>query len=93
MKSSLAFDTLHAEGQRRDIETFKAYARQFIGCMDQPDVDKVDGLAVVAIEQKTTRKSPRSTVERLLSCMIFDCSMPELPMPTAVPHEIDGSIR
>ena len=62
-KSSLAFDTIHAEGQRRYIETFKAYARQFIGGMERPDVDKVDGLSpVVAIEQKTTSKSPRSTV-------------------------------
>ena len=62
-KSSLAFDTLHAEGQRRYIETFSAYARQFIGGMERPDVDKVDGLSpVVAIEQKTTNKSPRSTV-------------------------------
>ncbi|MDG1823598.1 MAG: excinuclease ABC subunit UvrA [Flavobacteriaceae bacterium] len=62
-KSSLAFDTLHAEGQRRYIETFSAYARQFIGGMERPDVDKVDGLSpVVAIEQKTTSKSPRSTV-------------------------------
>ena len=62
-KSSLAFDTLHAEGQRRYIETFNAYARQFIGSMERPDVDKVDGLSpVVAIEQKTTSKSPRSTV-------------------------------
>ena len=56
-KSSLAFDTLHAEGQRRYIETFSAYARQFIGGMERPDVDKVDGLSpVVAIEQKTTSK-------------------------------------
>jgi len=62
-KSSLAFDTLHAEGQRRYIETLSAYARQFIGGMERPDVDKVDGLSpVVAIEQKTTSKSPRSTV-------------------------------
>lgn len=62
-KSSLAFDTLHAEGQRRYIETFSAYARQFIGGMERPDVDKIDGLSpVVAIEQKTTSKSPRSTV-------------------------------
>ena len=62
-KSSLAFDTIHAEGQRRYIETFSAYARQFIGGMERPDVDKVDGLSpVVAIEQKTTSKSPRSTV-------------------------------
>lgn len=62
-KSSLAFDTLYAEGQRRYIETFSAYARQLLGGMERPDVDKIDGLSpVVAIEQKTTSKSPRSTV-------------------------------
>lgn len=62
-KSSLAFDTLYAEGQRRYIETFSAYARQFLGGMERPDVDKVDGLSpVIAIEQKTTSKNPRSTV-------------------------------
>lgn len=62
-KSSLAFDTIYAEGQRRYIETFSAYARQFIGGLERPDVDKIDGLSpVVAIEQKTTSKSPRSTV-------------------------------
>lgn len=62
-KSSLAFDTLYAEGQRRYIETFSAYARQFLGGLERPDVDKIDGLSpVVAIEQKTTSKSPRSTV-------------------------------
>ncbi|MRJ11041.1 excinuclease ABC subunit UvrA [Ornithobacterium rhinotracheale] len=62
-KSSLAFDTIYAEGQRRYIETFSAYARQLLGGMERPDVDKIDGLSpVVAIEQKTTSKSPRSTV-------------------------------
>jgi excinuclease ABC subunit A len=62
-KSSLAFDTIHAEGQRRYMESFSAYARQFVGNMGRPDVDKIDGLSpVVAIEQKTTNKSPRSTV-------------------------------
>lgn len=62
-KSSLAFDTLYAEGQRRYIETFSAYARQFLGGMERPDVDKVDGLSpVIAIEQKTTSRNPRSTV-------------------------------
>ena len=62
-KSSLAFDTIHAEGQRRYLETFNAYARQFIGNMKRPDVDKITGLSpVVAIEQKTTSKNPRSTV-------------------------------
>ena len=62
-KSSLAFDTIYAEGQRRYIETFSAYARQFLGSLERPDVDKIDGLSpVIAIEQKTTSRSPRSTV-------------------------------
>ncbi len=62
-KSSLAFDTIYAEGQRRYIETFSAYARQFLGSLERPDVDKIDGLSpVIAIEQKTTNRSPRSTV-------------------------------
>lgn len=62
-KSSLAFDTIYAEGQRRYMESFSAYARQFIGDMERPDVDKIDGLSpVIAIEQKTTNKNPRSTV-------------------------------
>ena len=62
-KSSLAFDTIYAEGQRRYIETFSAYARQFIGSLERPNVDKIDGLSpVIAIEQKTTSKNPRSTV-------------------------------
>lgn len=62
-KSSLAFDTIYAEGQRRYMETFSAYARQFIGSMERPDVDKIDGLSpVISIEQKTVNKNPRSTV-------------------------------
>ncbi len=62
-KSSLAFDTIYAEAQRRYIETFSVYARQFIGELKRPDVDKIDGLSpVIAIEQKTTTKNPRSTV-------------------------------
>lgn len=62
-KSSLAFDTIYAEGQRRYMETLSAYARQFVGSMERPDVDKITGLSpVVAIEQKTTNKNPRSTV-------------------------------
>ncbi|MCH2214118.1 MAG: excinuclease ABC subunit UvrA [Flavobacteriales bacterium] len=62
-KSSLAFDTIYAEGQRRYIETFSAYARQFLGSMERPDVDKISGLSpVISIEQKTISKSPRSTV-------------------------------
>lgn len=62
-KSSLAFDTIYAEGQRRYMESFSAYARSFLGGMQRPDVDKIDGLSpVISIEQKTTSKNPRSTV-------------------------------
>ena len=62
-KSSLAFDTIFAEGQRRYVETFSAYARNFLGNMERPDVDKISGLSpVISIEQKTTNKNPRSTV-------------------------------
>ncbi len=62
-KSSLAFDTIYAEGQRRYIETFNAYARQFLGEMERPDVDKINGLSpVISIEQKTVSRNPRSTV-------------------------------
>ena len=62
-KSSLAFDTIYAEGQRRYMESFSAYARNFLGNMERPDVDKITGLSpVIAIEQKTTNTNPRSTV-------------------------------
>src|SRR6187402_3152144 len=62
-KSSLAFDTIYAEGQRRYMESFSAYARSFIGDLDRPDVDKINGLSpVISIEQKTTSRNPRSTV-------------------------------
>ena len=62
-KSSLAFDTIYAEGQRRYMETFTAYARQFIGEMERPEVEKISGLSpVISIEQKTTGRNPRSTV-------------------------------
>src|SRR5213083_1935644 len=62
-KSSLAFDTLYAEGQRRYVESLSAYARQFLEQMDKPDVDSIDGLSpAISIEQKTTSKNPRSTV-------------------------------
>src|ERR1039458_3352259 len=62
-KSSLAFDTIFAEGQRRYMESFAAYARQFMGDLDRPDVDKITGLSpVISIEQKTTNRNPRSTV-------------------------------
>ena len=62
-KSSLAFDTIYAEGQRRYVETLSAYARQFLDQMERPDVDSIDGLSpAISIEQKTTSKNPRSTV-------------------------------
>ena len=62
-KSSLAFDTIYAEGQRRYVESLSAYARQFLGQMEKPDVDSIDGLSpAISIDQKTTSKNPRSTV-------------------------------
>ena len=62
-KSSLAFDTLYAEGQRRYVESLSSYARMFLGQMDKPDVDSIDGLSPsISIDQKTTSKNPRSTV-------------------------------
>ena len=62
-KSSLAFDTIYAEGQRRYVESLSAYARQFLGQMDKPDVDSIDGLSpAISIDQKTTSHNPRSTV-------------------------------
>ena len=71
-KSSLAFDTLYAEGQRRYMETLSTYARQFVGGMERPDVDKITGLSpVVAIEQKTTNKNPRSTVGTITEINAF----------------------
>ena len=87
-KSSLAFDTIYAEGQRRYIETFSAYARQFLGGLERPDVDKIDGLSpVIAIEQKTTSKSPRSTVGTITE--IYDtcaCSLRGLLMLLVIPQ-------
>src|SRR5699024_3874803 len=62
-KSSLAFDTIYAEGQRRYVESLSAYARQFLGQMDKPDVDMIEGLSpAISIDQKTTSKNPRSTI-------------------------------
>src|SRR5699024_6517178 len=62
-KSSLAFDTIYAEGQRRYVESLSAYARQFLGQMEKPDVDSIDGLSpAISIDQKTTSNNPRSTV-------------------------------
>ena len=71
-KSSLAFDTIHAEGQRRYMETFSAYVRQFMGNFERPDVDKIDGLSpVIAIEQKTTSKILDLLLGLLQKYMIF----------------------
>jgi len=62
-KSTLAFDTIYAEGQRRYVESLSSYARQFVGLIDKPDVDSIEGLSpAISIEQKTTSKNPRSTV-------------------------------
>ena len=81
-KSSLAFDTIYAEGQRRYVETLSAYARQFLDQMERPDVDAIDGLSpAISIEQKTTSRSPRSTVGTITE--IYDCSMPPSASPTA----------
>ena len=85
-KSSLAFDTIFAEGQRRYIETFSAYARNFLGNMERPDVDKITGLSpVISIEQKTTNKNPRSTVgtpPRFTITCACSSHVPERPTAT-----------
>ena len=71
-KSSLAFDTIFAEGQRRYMESFSAYARQFMGDLERPDVDKISGLSpVISIEQKTTNRNPRSTVGTVTETSAF----------------------
>src|SRR5689334_2973847 len=71
-KSSLAFDTIYAEGQRRYMESFSAYARSFIGNLERPDVDKINGLSpVISIEQKTTSRNPRSTVDTVTEIYDF----------------------
>jgi excinuclease ABC subunit A len=82
-KSSLAFDTIYAEGQRRYMESFSAYARQFIGNMERPDVDKITGLSpVISIEQKSVNRNPRSTVGTITEIYDFSvCFMQELLMP------------
>ena len=74
-KSSLAFDTIYAEGQRRYVESLSSYARMFLGQMDKPDVDYIDGLSpAISIDQKTTSKNPRSTVGTVTE--IYDVSAP-----------------
>jgi excinuclease ABC subunit A len=70
-KSSLAFDTIYAEGQRRYVESLSAYARQFLERMEKPDVDEIDGIAPVAIRQKNTTRNPRSTVATSTECYDF----------------------
>lgn len=82
-KSSLAFDTIFAEGQRRYVETFSAYARNFLGNMERPDVDKITGLSpVISIEQKTTNKNPVRLSVPLPRCTTsFVCFMPGRERP------------
>jgi len=71
-KSSLAFDTIYAEGQRRYVESLSAYARQFLGQMEKPDVESIEGLSpAIAIDQKTSSRSPRSTVGTVTKFMII----------------------
>ena len=73
-KSSLAFDTLYAEGQRRYVESLSAYARQFLGRMEKPDVDQIDGLSPsISIDQKGVSKNPRSTVG---TCLLYTSTLP-----------------
>ena len=74
-KSSLAFDTIYADGQRRYVESLSSYARMFLGQMDKPDVDSIEGLSpAISIDQKTTSKNPRSTVGTVTE--IYDCFTP-----------------
>ena len=74
-KSSLAFDTIYAEGQRRYVESLSAYARQFLNMMEKPDVDHISGLSpAISIEQKTTSKNPRSTVGTV--CLLYTSPSP-----------------
>ncbi|MGK0209266.1 MAG: excinuclease ABC subunit A, partial [Patescibacteria group bacterium] len=104
-KSSLAFDTLYAEGQRRYVESLSSYARQFLGVMNKPDVDSIEGLSpAISIEQKTTSKNPRSTVGtvteiydylRLLFARIGTPFCPEhnIPISSQTPKEIQNRIQ
>ena len=86
-KSTLAFDTIYAEGQRRYMETLSAYARQYIGILERPDVESISGLSpVIAIEQKTTGRNPRSTVGTMTE--IYDC--PRLLQVSRIEHFLEG---
>ena len=86
-KSSLAFDTIYAEGQRRYVESLSAYARQFLGQMDKPDVDTIEGLSpAISIDQKTTSKNPRSTVATVTEIydyirLLYACLLYTSPSP------------
>jgi excinuclease ABC subunit A len=86
-KSSLAFDTIYAEGQRRYVESLSAYARQFIGQMDKPDVESIEGLSpAIAIEQRAASHNPRSTVGTVTETRLPAPSfLPHRPFPTALP--------
>ena len=76
-KSSLAFDTIYAEGQRRYVESLSAYARQFLEMMQKPDVDSIEGLSpAISIEQKTTSRNPRSTVGTVTDCLLYTSPSP-----------------
>src|ERR1700759_5088208 len=89
-KSSLAFDTIYAEGQRRYVESLSAYARQFLGLMEKPDVDQIDGLSpAISIDQKSTSRTPRSTVGTVTE--VYDY-LRLLYARVGVPHcPVDGS--
>ena len=79
-KSSLAFDTIYAEGQRRYVESLSAYARQFLDMMQKPDVDHIDGLSpAISIEQKTTSRNPRSTVGTVTAVSYTHLTLPTTP--------------
>src|SRR5436190_7927826 len=83
-KSSLAFDTIYAEGQRRYVESLSAYARQFLGLMEKPDVDQIDGLSpAISIDQKSTSRNPRSTVATVTE--VYDY-LRLLYARTGIPH-------
>jgi len=94
-KSSLAFDTIYAEGQRRFLESLSAYARQFMGMMERPEVDFIDGLSpVISIDQKTTNRNPRSTVGTVTEIYDFlRFSTPGLPSPIPISRGIKWRSR
>jgi excinuclease ABC subunit A len=93
-KSSLAFDTIYAEGQRRYVESLSAYARQFLGQMDKPDVDHIEGLSpAVSIDQKTTSKNPRSTVGTVTEIYDYLRRRDEVPGSRAGRSRAQGRVR